>query len=804
MKSLTYVEVDVPAFPVTSPAASPEEIVTFRFALPTAYLPADIDCIPSIASVSFTPATLSLGESLGQRASLKITFNDHKHIFNGEGYDSGTFWGKWRGRYGTKLRGRALRLIRGFVGQSINSMETRHYVIEATDGPTPDAIYTIEAKDVLKLADDDRSQAPALSNGSLSGSINSSATSAALSPSGIGNLEYPSSGYLCFGGKEIVSFTRSGDNLTISRGELGSTAIQHDAGERAQLCLRYDGDDVADIIYDLLTTYAGISTDYIPLTDWQTETSANLGVIYAATITEPTSVKKLVSELIQQAALAVWWDDLAQKIRLQVLREISTDADTFDESRIIQGSLSVSEQPSKRLSQIWAYYNQRDPTDNADKQDNYANALADVDLTKEDEYGSAAINKLQCRWIATLSSAERLTQIQLSRFRDPPRAFTFDLFHNELVTLAGGYQLSWWANQDETGAEVPALIQITQISTFPDHIHVEAEEMLASGVIVLSHVIILTDTGSVKTWTVPDSWNDAENLVACIGAGGGGDAGGSTVGGNGGGAGAFSSVSNISLTPAASVSYRVGSPGQGGDQGGFFGGGSSATDGGDTWFGAVTFGAATVAAKGGQAGSGRTGGGQGGQASSGIGTLKHSGGNGGDGGSADDERGGGGGAGGAGGPNGNGANGGNGQEDNGSGAGGGAADSGSNGQNCSGGQSAENPGDGGNTRFGFGGGTSANPTGQQGAGGRGDGGTGEGVGAGGTGEQLYTQTEAPIISAGPGGGAGGGRENSSTNRGGNGGKYGGAGGGGGGNSAGGGDGAQGCIVITWKEAAGSP
>src|SRR5262249_4787134 len=161
------------------------------------------------ASISFTPATLSLGENLGQRASLKIAFNDHKHVFAGEPYAQGSFWGKWRGRHGTRLRGRALRLIRGFVGQTIDQMETRHYVIETTDGPTLDAVYTIEAKDVLKLADDDRSQAPALSTGTLAGSIDAVTTTAALSPSGIGNLDYPASGYVCIGGKEICAFTRS-------------------------------------------------------------------------------------------------------------------------------------------------------------------------------------------------------------------------------------------------------------------------------------------------------------------------------------------------------------------------------------------------------------------------------------------------------------------------------------------------------------------------------------------------------------------------------------------------------------------
>jgi hypothetical protein len=290
-KSLTYVEIDVPSFV----AASPEEIVTWRFALPTDYLPADIEAIPSIDSVSFTPAMISLGKDLGQRASLQITFRDHKHVFAGEPYDQGTFWGKWRGRYGTKLRGRAVRLIRGELGQAIANMDTRHYTIDETDGPSFGAVYTITAKDLLKVADDDRAQAPQLSNGSLAGSLDSSIMSATLSPGGIGDLEYPASGWVCLGGKEVCAFTRSGDALTITRGEFGTVAQGHDSGDRVQLVLRYTGDDPADIIYDLLTDYAGVDPARINLADWQAETAAHLGVIYARTITEPMSVNQLVS-----------------------------------------------------------------------------------------------------------------------------------------------------------------------------------------------------------------------------------------------------------------------------------------------------------------------------------------------------------------------------------------------------------------------------------------------------------------------------------------------------------------------------
>jgi hypothetical protein len=505
-----------------------------------------------------------------------------------------------------------------------------------------------------------------------------------------------------------------------------------------------------------------------------------LSVIYARTIAEPTSVRDLLSGLIEQSAIALWWDDLARLIRLQVLREIATDAAVFDAETIVDGSLQVKEQPGKRISQIWSYYAQRDPTDQADKADNYAAALATVDLARQGDYGSPEIRKIFGAWVPTVTAAERLNGIQMSRFRDPPRRFSFSLFQDQVVSLGAGYRIGWWANQDEDGFPLLAPVQVTRLRVEADLIHVEAEEMLASGVITVTNTVFLRSTGAVLQWPVPASWNNAENAIHVLAGGGGGGANG-VNGGKGGGGGAYSGVSNMTLTPGALIPYRIGD------------GGTVGGHGGDSWFGAASYAASIVAARGGQAGDGRVEGGAGGQAVEGIGTVRTSGGNGGNGAPRGESRAGGGGAGGAGGPSGNGGHGGSlggtGQD---GGAGGGGADGGFNGGGSSGGSGAG----GGNDRFSFGGGNSSQPNGVQGGGGRGGDSNSQSAGAGGNGQQLWTQSVAPIIAAGPGGGGGGGGNNNSGRPGG---LYGGGGGGAGGAGAPA-AGAQGIIVITWREA----
>lgn len=473
---------------------------TLRFAKPTDYLPRDIDAIPSIVDVNYTPSVISLGQNLGERATLTITFQDHRHIFNGESFNSGTFWGKWRARYGQKLRGRSVRWIQGLLGQTLAEMETRHFVIESTDGPTPDGKYTIIAKDILKLADNDRAQAPRPSNGFIVANIDADDTAVTLSPSGIGNAEYPAGGHVAIGGKEICAFTRSGDDLTLTRGQLSTEAISHEAGDRAQLVLRYVGEDPANIISDLFQTYAGVPSTYIPIAAWLAETEGFLQRLYTATIAEPTGVNKLVSELIEQAALAVWDDNLNQSIRLQVLRAISTTAAIYDEGNTIEGSLSSKEQPDSRISEVWTYFGQRNACEPVDRPDNYRSLAITADLESEGEYGGAAIKKIFSRWIpfGGRQVAERLNNIQLGRFKDPPRRFTLSTWRYDEMSpiLGGGYRLKSWTIQDTTGAASDAPIQVTRLNPTPDHFELEGEEMLFSGTdqVDLTDRVIIIDS----------------------------------------------------------------------------------------------------------------------------------------------------------------------------------------------------------------------------------------------------------------------------------------------------------------------
>lgn len=458
----------------------------------------------NIQSIGYSPAVISLGEDLGQRSSLTVTFGDHRHSDTGVAgdkypadrphnpYDLGTHWGKFRAR-NPYLRGRAMRYIQGLLGQTLEEMDTRHFVMEGYEGPG-DGAFSITSKDVLKLADADRSQEPVLSPGSLSGAIDDNDMAFTLAPAGIGNsFPYPTSGFGAIGGDEIVEYTRSGDSVTIvGRAEYGTEAQEHSAGARFQVCLVEDAQDPADVIARRLEA-AGVPSDQIPLAAWQAETAAYYRRLVSCCVAEPTASKKLVSELIEQCGLTIWPDDVENQVRLQVLREIATDAELFDATddgsaggpnggNVVAGSLKVTEQPEKRISQVWVYFGLKSPLLPLDEPTSYRSVEILIDRDAEEDYGQPAIKKIFSRWIPSggLSIAQRVAQIQLGRYVRAPRAFSFSLFRrgNETPVLGEGCRLQGLPMQDSTGAYENVPIQITRLRPGDGLWEVEAEEML--------------------------------------------------------------------------------------------------------------------------------------------------------------------------------------------------------------------------------------------------------------------------------------------------------------------------------------
>lgn len=455
----------------------------------------EADAIPSIQSVSVTPAVIDPGRSIGQRESVSVKFGDHLHVFDTDAYDAGTFWTKFRARY-VAITGSTLLVYRGVRGQALADMERRLYIVDSLQVAANGA--TITAKDPLTLILSSAAQAPLLSTGELSASIAAGAGSLTLAPAGIGDLEYPVAGRVCIGGSEIATFTRSGDVLTLTaRGvNLGGTGEEHDDESKVQLVLEYSSQSPSEIVNDLLTNYTDIDPDWITLSDWEVLDN-HVGNLYSAQIAAPESVTKLLDELSEQVGMTIYWDAVAQKLRLVSLAP-SGNSYAVNENNIRADSFEVSEQPDKRVSQPWIYYGMKNTAEKVDEVSNYRRAAVEV-ADNQSDYAQVAIHKIYSRWIsiANQPAATRLCEMLIARYKVPPRRFRFSLFRSgeTLPRLGAGVTISHRRLVDGDGLPLSIPAQLISEAGSDEAVTYEAEEINYDGSADTTKYVVL-DSGS--------------------------------------------------------------------------------------------------------------------------------------------------------------------------------------------------------------------------------------------------------------------------------------------------------------------
>jgi hypothetical protein len=467
---------------------------------------------PLLKGVSTSPSRLNTtsrvrNEPLGIRSSCTASFTDAPHTdryvdkyaeerlsgsaqFSGVGYDPlerGQFWGKWRARNPYWL-GRSMRVRQGVIERGqFSQLTQRHYIIESFSGPDNSGNVSIVGKDVLKLADNDRAQCPRASTGELLADITDIETAATLSPGGIGNLKYPVSGKITIG-SELMDFTRdfpaNPDNLTLVRAANNTEASAHDAGDTVQLSVVVDGETIDTIVADLLTTYAEVDSGFIISADWAAEVALYLPSGYSAVIPKPTSVRNLIGELAEQAGFSLWWDEIAQTIRLSAVKQPSVASLTITDDWMLDGSLRIKDRPDARLSQVWTYYGILNPTASLDNPNNYRATLVTIDPDAEsgDEYGQDAVRKINSRWITVSGKAAAisLNDRLLSRFRDIIRETKFKLpsYRADQIKMGATHQISSRFIIDKVGDPQLMPIRVLSVEQDGDTLSIDAEELI--------------------------------------------------------------------------------------------------------------------------------------------------------------------------------------------------------------------------------------------------------------------------------------------------------------------------------------
>ena len=280
--------------------------------------------------MSFAPQQITPGKGLGVRGSVSIQLDDapwtdvdiDPYVTDRATPAAGTFWGRFRAR-NPYYEGRPLRILSGYITSPFawDAFQTRAYIIDSLSAVLKGDEAQIVGKDILKLADDKKALFPRPSTGTLSAGISDSATTLTAAPAGVGNDEYPASGKIAISG-EIMSFTRSGDTFTVARAQDNTEAKAHDADDTIQLVGEFASAEIQDVIYDLLTDYAGIDTAYIDKPAWDTERDTYLTGVWNLTQPEPVGVNTLLAELTEQGNCRIWWDEIEQQIRFRAIRPL--------------------------------------------------------------------------------------------------------------------------------------------------------------------------------------------------------------------------------------------------------------------------------------------------------------------------------------------------------------------------------------------------------------------------------------------------------------------------------------------------
>ena len=429
---------------------------SYKYSEMRSNVPQGQDMIPCMTKApTFTPTRIDPSRGLGMRGAVTISLQDFPHHDRGidpyvatRTYDpmtQGTYFGRWLAR-NKFYEGRTMRVFSGYLGDEfdIENFEERVFLIDSITDQNTKGSLSFHGKDILKLADKDRSKVPYPSLGVLTSAITQGQT-IHLEVGATAITEYEASGYVRIG-DEIIHYASAnalnGTLVDLARGEWGSLAETHDTDDSVQQCKVYASVNVVDVIYDLLVSHAKVPREYIKYDngrtginlEWDNEKYEWLSANKITTILhEPEGVSILLNEILEQNMIDLWWDERKKVVRIQALSPARYVPFTVlnEDSHILADSIKVKRNDEERVSQIWIFYNQKNYTENLDNITNYKKTyiIGDLDKESKDQYGKPRIRIMYSRWFdekntgVVAQTASRL----LAKFNETPRIVQFDL-----------------------------------------------------------------------------------------------------------------------------------------------------------------------------------------------------------------------------------------------------------------------------------------------------------------------------------------------------------------------------------------
>lgn len=423
----------------------------YKFTSANAPLPFNGNERPYLKSVRYLPTEIKDNLTINARVSLE--FDDEPDTDVGiDPYVSqrpsvqGTFWKKLLTR-NRNYKGREVKIYEGFLGLAEADFQQKW--IGVIDNISIDDTVRIETKDLLKKLSD--IEVPPKLDIKLVADIDTTATEMTLTT--VAGLDSPS-GYIRMK-DEIIYYTgvnTSTNQLTgLQRGYFSTVPDNHKTNDKIQKVRYYPPANPFNILKEMLSVDAGISSSYIDATafdywrDWP-----GGEVNFSAIISEPTKLDKLYFEIIDLIDCKSW---IAEDLKITIRRNIPNEPDRpyfviTDEANIIHDSASVDLNEKSRLTRILLYWDKTvlGKIDEI-KEYNRLDVAIDADAESVNEYNEVIEKKIFCRWLRSgYMQEELLSQFvkntiirQLFRQRNAQPLLTCDVELKDSDIKTGSY-----------------------------------------------------------------------------------------------------------------------------------------------------------------------------------------------------------------------------------------------------------------------------------------------------------------------------------------------------------------------------
>lgn len=417
-----------------------------------------------------TPTKMSIASGLGFRGHVNVKLKDFPFG------NVGTYFGRLLASNPYYID-RKLKVYTGFYdGVTFDwaNFKEHLYFIKKIAGPDANGLVSITAADPLTLLDEDQAQAPEVSDGELTAALTSSATGTLNITD---NTGFSASGGVANIDGELVRYSgiSGGDSIvTTERGAFGSEAKAHDDEDSVRNCYYFENENVVDAIRSLIEDFSPIDhATYIPDADWNSQRDDYLvGDLVTGVVTDPQDVKKIVEDLCKQAWISIWWDDVAQEIKLRAIGPTITPNATLNKNeQILDTGERQRRDPTKAISEVWIYYGRIDHSDDETEPKNYTNLYVKADADATTGHLKPKIKKIFANYIPSSggSSVSKLASRILAQNAQGTYEYRFQMDVKDADTKTGeAVTVTSDLIQGSDGIEVPTNFMVIERDQIAD------------------------------------------------------------------------------------------------------------------------------------------------------------------------------------------------------------------------------------------------------------------------------------------------------------------------------------------------